>query len=84
MNTVTWTQRESTQKRWTVEQAIQAAAFRLLEKNIPMYVNATLSKNGVLLDPDTKITLTELNRLADSLVDDSLHYNIGRGRLLIG
>jgi len=71
MTHIPYTKTEKTEKKWTVGQAVAAAEIRL--KGIPMCVNAL---RGWYYDLSTKITLVELNQIADSLVDDSHYYRI--------
>lgn len=70
---VTWTYAEQTQQRWTVAEAIKAASARL-GPDMQMCTDALLDR-GHPRDHAAKITLIELNRLADKLVDDSLYYS---------
>ena len=71
MANIPYTKSEKTEKRWTVGQAVKAAELRL--KGIPMCVNCL---RGRYYDMSTKITLVELNQIADSLVDDSHFYRL--------
>ncbi len=69
-----YTFKERTVKCYTVAEAINAAQIRLGEDK-PMCTNS-LYVCGIRRDNDEKITLVELNQIADRLVDDSHFYSI--------
>lgn len=64
---VRYTELDKTQKKYTVEDAVKAATTRLGNKGVCM--NAVCKRS--LTD---KITLVELNDLADLIVSDSNYY----------
>lgn len=70
MPRLTYTHKERTQKDYTVEHAITSAKRRLRSKGIM----------GVCLDPirsrnrEDKITLEELNIIADKIVEETYYY----------
>lgn len=59
-----FTERERTERKYTIQDAVNAARARL--DGIPMCVDTIKG-----LDLTKKITLVELNEIADSLVLDS-------------
>lgn len=63
-----YTPSEKTVRKYTVYQAVQSATARL-NGRYPLCVNA-VSK----MQNSDKITLKELNDLADQMVDDSKYY----------
>lgn len=62
-----YTHSEQTQKKYTVEDAVNAAGIILREKGKAM--NRTTQRNL-----EEKITLVELNNISDDIVQDSLYY----------
>jgi hypothetical protein len=63
-----YTRSEQTVKKYTVRDAVKAAEVRL--KGVPLCVNALKRRSY-----DDKITLAELNDLADQMVDESNDYD---------
>ena len=63
-----YTNSEKTEKNYTIGQAVVAARIRCGEKTI--CVNAVCGRND-----NEKITLAELNRIADEIVDDTYYHN---------
>lgn len=66
-----YTFKERTVKCCTVGQAINVAQIRLGGQAV---CTTSLWVHGVRRDNDEKITLVELNQIADRLVDDSHYY----------
>ena len=66
INNVAYTERETLERKYTNNDAVAAAKVRL--GNRPYCTNA-LYRRG----PD-RLTLPELNDLADSIVDDTVFY----------
>ena len=67
---MTYTRSERTDKKYTIGQALESAKRRLNRIGIARYcVNAIQGR-----DAGEKITLEELNTLADSIYDDSVYY----------
>lgn len=64
-----FTKSERTERKYTIGKAVASARARL-GKGVPMCINALEHR-----PLDYKITLEELNRIADRLVDDSRYYN---------
>lgn len=64
-----FTKSERTERKYTIGKAVASAQARL-GKGVPMCINALEHR-----PLDYKITLEELNRIADRLVDDSRYYN---------
>lgn len=64
-----YTKSERTVRKYTIGNAI-ASARRRLGNNVPMCINAIEHR-----PLDYKITLEELNRISDQLVEDSYFYN---------
>ena len=68
MNSI-YTRSERTDRKYTVGKAVASAQARL-GKGVPMCMNAIGCRS--LSD---KITLEEVNRIADEIVGDSHYYN---------
>lgn len=68
MNSI-YTKSERTDRKYTIGKAVAVARARL-GKGVPMCINALEHR-----PLDYKITLEEVNRIADQIVDDSHYYN---------
>ncbi len=71
-----FTYAEKTQKKYTVQDAINAAKTIIFQKHKHKNISTNpLRKLGI--EPDDKITLLELNYVSDKLVDDTLYWEGG-------
>lgn len=68
MNSI-YTKSERTDRKYTIGKAVAVAQSRL-GKNVPMCLDALEHR-----PLDYKITLEEVNRIADRIVSDSRYYN---------
>lgn len=64
-----YTKSERTERKYTVHQAVMSVKRRLKDKSIGICVNALRHRSD-----DEKITLEELNRLADAIYQDTIYY----------
>lgn len=67
-----FTKSESTEAKYTVGKAVECAKYRLAQRSTPMCMNAVGNR-----DLKEKITLKEVNRIADQIVRDSQYYDNG-------
>ena len=64
---IPYTERETVEKNYTVQQALEAASVRMNGR--PICLDAIRRRSR-----DEKITLVELNTIADLVIDDTRYY----------